>query len=372
MADHPLNSLLFSPITIGNLTLRNRLMRSATAERLVDPSNGAPTLRLTEMYTALAQGGVGTIVAGHAFVAFSGRCHDEMNSMADDVLIPTWRAVIAPAQQAGARVIAQLNHGGASCDPAVTPLTLSPSGIRTNASAPSRALLENEIYEIIAAFGQAALRAREAGFDGIQLHGAHGYLASQFLMPRTNLRSDAWGGDARRRRAFLLAVIAEARRQVGADYPVWLKLGVVGSEEDGISLEEGAATAAACLEAGIDCLEISNALGAPAQATREEPSYLALAHAVRNAVSADKVLALVNGFRTRPAMEAALASGLVQLVSLCRPLIANPALPRRLAEDPAGQVECTRCGKCWPEKRGDGISCKNKRVQEAVNAQAAS
>ena len=369
MAGMATDSLLFSPFTIGSLTLRNRLMRSATAERMVDPRNGAPTPRLRELYLTLARGGVGTIVAGHAFVALSGRCHVEMNSLADDALIPIWQATVSPAQQAGARVFAQLNHGGASCDPAVTAVPLAPSGVNTNPQAQARMMSQSEITEIIHAFGQAARRAREIGFDGVQLHGAHGYLISQFLMPRTNRRSDAWGGDPQRRRAFLLAVIAEVRRQAGSDYPLWLKLGVVGSPEDELTSAEGAETAAACFEAGIECLEISNALGAPVQTVQEEPCFLPLAQAVRKAVGPDKPLALVNGFRTRPMMEAVLASGLVQLVSLCRPFIADPALVLHLAQGADTQVQCARCGRCWPDEPGEGIACKNAAVQRKIHAQ---
>jgi len=362
-------SPLFEPLTIGALSLPNRLMRSATAERLVDPSTGAPLPRLSEMYLALARGGVGTIVTGHVFVALSGRCHAVMGSLASEALVPAWHETIRPAQQAGARVFVQINHGGASCDPAVTPEALSPSGVRTNAQCPARALSDEEIIEIVRAFGQAARRAREAGFDGVQLHAAHGYLASQFLMPATNLRQDAWGGDAKRQSAFLLAVIQEVRRQVGADYPLWLKLGVASAPEFGLGLEDGAAAPAACFEAGVECVEVSNALGVPVQAVKQEPCYLALAQAVRTAVGPSKPLALVNGFRTRTIMESVLESGLAQLVSLCRPFIAEPGLANRLASAPEAQVLCVRCNRCWPEQPGEGISCKNERVKEKAYAQ---
>lgn len=360
------DEILFSPLQIGSLRVRNRLVRSATAERLGDPVTGAPGERLQAMYLALAQGGVGTIITGHAYVHMSGKCHPEMSSIAEDSLIPLWRETIRPAQQAGARVIMQINHGGASCDPAITPLTLSPSGVRTNLAAPSREMTEDETAQIIVAFGQAARRAREAGLDGVQIHGAHGYLVSQFLTPRTNQRSDSWGGDSQRRLAFLLAVLTEIRRQVGPDYPVWIKLGVTGAPPDELTLAEGALVAKACSQAGIDCIELSHALGIP-PLEKVEPTFLPWAQAVRQIVGPTVNLALVNGFRHVQVMEMVLTSGLVQLVSLCRPLIANPNLPVKLLRHLESKVECNRCDKCWPQAPGEGVACQNKHVQKHLN-----
>jgi 2,4-dienoyl-CoA reductase-like NADH-dependent reductase (Old Yellow Enzyme family) len=364
------NDILFSPFTIGSLAMRNRLVRSATAERLADPITGAPNERMQAMYLALALGGVGTIITGHAYVHLNGKCHPEMSSISEDSLIRSWREVILPAQQAGARVIMQINHGGASCDPAITPFTLSPSGVRTNPDAPSRELAESEIMPIITAFGQAACRAREAGLDGVQIHGAHGYLVSQFLTPRTNRRSDAWGGDCRRRLAFLQAIVAEIRHQVGTDYPVWIKLGVAGAPPDELTLAEGALAAQACVQAGIECIELSHALGTP-PLKKEEPTFLPWAQAVRKVVGPNVTLALVNGFRHADVMESVLASGLVQLVSLCRPLIADPNFPLKLQQHLEDKAVCNRCDKCWPQTQGEGVACHNKHVQEKRDDQAA-
>ncbi|MHB1356837.1 MAG: oxidoreductase [Anaerolineae bacterium] len=364
------NDLLFSPISIGSLEVRNRLVRSATAERLADPITGAPGERLQAMYLALAQGGVGTIITGHAYVHQGGKCHPEMSSIAEDSLVHPWREVIRPAQQAGARVIMQINHSGASCDPVVTPLAVSPSGVRTNHAVPGRALSEDDITQLVTAFGQAARRAREAGLDGVQIHGAHGYLVSQFLTPRTNQRSDAWGGDSQRRMAFLLAVIAEIRRQVGSDYPVWIKLGVAGVPPDELVIAEGALIAKACDQAGIDCIELSHALGVP-PLEKMEPIFLPWAQAVRQVVGPNANLALVNGFRNVKVMESVLASGLVQLVSLCRPLIANPNLPVRLKRQLETKTACNRCDKCWPLAPGEGVACHNMLVQEHLDDQVA-
>lgn len=358
-------SLLFEPITIGTLSLRNRIMRSATAERMADPETGAPQPRLGAMYRALAEGGVGLIVTGHAYVHRGGKAHPEMASIADDAVIPAWREVIHPAKEAGARVIMQINHSGANCNPRATPEPISPSGVATNDLASPRPMTEAEIGEAVEAFAAATARAREAGLDGVQIHGAHGYLVSQFLTPSTNRRNDAWGGDAERQRAFLVAVIAEIRRRVGHDYPLWVKLGVAGVESSGLKVETGAEAAAVCFRQGVDCIEISHAIGIPDDLQKaDEAGFLPWARIVRDTVGAGRPLALVYGFRTRRVMDEALNNGLVQLISLCRPLILEPDLPNRLREGTADAARCVCCDRCWPEELGQGIGCHNPRMRE--------
>jgi len=357
-------SLLFEPITIGSLSLRNRVMRSATAERLAAPETGAPGPRLAAMYHALAEGGVGLIVTGHAYVHRGGKAHSEMASIADDAVIDAWRAVVRPAQDAGARVIMQINHCGASCDPTVTPAPISPSGIATNDNVSPRAMTQGEIEEVVEAFGRAAARARAAGLDGVQIHAAHGYLVSQFLTPSTNRREDAWGGDPGRRRATLGAVLDAVRRHAGDDYPLWVKLGVAGHASSGLTAVEGAGAAVVAFDHGADCVEVSHALGVPEElAGNGEANFLPLARAVRDAVGAGQPLALVSRLRSREVMDAVLSEGVAQLVSLCRPLILEPDLPNRLRNGAASAARCVRCGRCWPAAPGEGVGCHNRAMR---------
>jgi 2,4-dienoyl-CoA reductase-like NADH-dependent reductase (Old Yellow Enzyme family) len=359
---------LFDPVSAGKLTLRNRMMRSATAERMADPGTGAPLSSLREMYRELAEGGIGLIVTGHVYVARGGKAHPEMAGLHADDLIPVWRDMIRPAQQNGAKVMVQINHAGANCDPAATPHALSPSGVATNdRTTHPGAMAETDILEVAQAFGQAAQRAREAGFDGVQIHGAHGYLVCQFLTPATNLRTDRWGGDAERRRAFLRQVIDKVREQAGADYPVWIKLGVAGSEASGLTLEQGVQTAITCVERGVDAIEISNGWGMPAWVEdAPEPPFLRMADAVRSAVGPDYPLALVNGFRNLSVMQDVLESGAADMISLCRPLIVEPDLPRKLRDGLSDRASCARCSQCWPEQPGEGIACHNRSVQRRL------
>ncbi len=361
---------LFEPVTIGGLRLRNRLMRSATAERMADNATGAPLPKLATLYRDLAEGGVGLIVTGHAYVMRTGKAHPEMAALDSDELIPVWRETIAAAQAAGAKVMVQINHGGASCDPVETPEPLSPSGVPSGTRTKhANVMTDEEIAQAVDAFGQTARRAKAAGFDGVQIHGAHGYLTSQFLTPATNLRQDRWGGDPERRRAFLNAVIAAARAQVGPDYPVWIKLGVAGREDSGLTLDEGAQAAQACVAGGVDAIEISHALGTPSWTKKApEPPFLRMAEAVRVAVGPDYPLALVNGFRHLAVMQRTLASGAAQVISLCRPLIVEPHLPRLLQEGATDKAICASCSQCWPNAFGEGIACHNRSVQKRLMA----
>jgi len=369
MTDVPASETdLFSSITIGDLVLRNRLMRSATAERLSDPETGAPLPALAPMYAALARGGIGLIVTGHACVEPAGKAHPQMSSIAADDLIPVWRETIRPAQDAGARVILQVNYAGASCDPAVTPSPIAPSGVPTNELVTPGVMTTEDIRRVIRAFGQAARRARESGFDGVQLHGAHGYLVTQFLSPFTNRRDDEWGGNPERRRAFVEAVLREMRSRAGDDFPLWIKLGVAGRPDSGLTLEAGATVAAACTGL-VDCIEISQGLGAPPEVDdNREARFLPLAAAVRRAVGSDFPLALVNGFSTGTVMQEVLDSGLVQLISLCRPLVAEPDLPAKIRADREYRAACDRCGQCWPTEPDEGVGCHNPTVLEYLDS----
>lgn len=363
---------LFDSLTIGTLTIRNHLMRSATAERMSNPEDGTPSARMQAMYTRLAEGGIGLIVTGHAYIERQGKGHPEMASIASDAMIAAWRKVISPAQKAGARVMLQVNHCGASCDPAVTPHPLSPSGVATNAMVNPQPMTAEDLDRIIKAFGQAARRALEAGFDGVQIHGAHGYLLNQFLSPLTypkpSFLLDGTELDGTEQRSVILkAVIEEIRRQVGDDFPVWIKLGVAGRAESGLNLTEGAQIASACSRYRVDCIELSHALGTPEDIdTSADMAFLPFAEAVRSAVADDFPLALVQNFRTHTQMQALLDRGTVQMISLCRPLIAEPDLPNHLQVDPGYEHACVRCGQCWPKQMHTGVACYNDAVKRKL------
>lgn len=364
--------MIFDPITVGSLQLRNRLIRSATAERLSSEAEGSPKPQLAVMYEDLAAGGVAAIVTGHCYVERNGKAHQEMSSLAADSVMDAWAATIEPARTLGAAVIAQLNHSGASANQIINPYAGSPSGIPTNPENASRALEPAEISRAIAAFARAARRARNAGFDGVQIHAAHGYLISQFLSPELNVRRDEWGGSPEARRRFGVEVIQSVRGAVGDHFPLWVKLGVADHSPAGLSVAEGADVGAAFVEAGADCLELSHGFGVPETPRAGEAVLEGPAAAVRDRVGAGVPLSLVNGLRSREECERLLGSGVVDLVSLCRPLIAEPALLERWRAEAPNPVACVRCDRCWPDELGVGVRCNNGAVRRLVARNAAS
>jgi 2,4-dienoyl-CoA reductase-like NADH-dependent reductase (Old Yellow Enzyme family) len=366
-------STLFDPIRIGSLELPNRIMRSATAERMADP-DGRPRPELTELYRELAQGGVGLIVSGHMYVHSSGKAHPEMTGIHQDDLIPDLAALADVVHGAGGRVAAQINHGGMQCSRQTVAQTIAPSAI----DAPflrqtPRAMSQEEIEEMVEAYGQAARRAQEARFDAVQIHGAHGYLVNQFLSPFTNQRDDAWGGRASQRAAalggrmrFLGAACAAIRQRVGADYPLLIKLGMMDGVEGGLSPEDGARIVAMLEAMGLDGVEVSGGIGGGEplntrtgiRAPEDEAYFRPLARRGRNRTRLP--VALVGGLRSRSMMEDVLESGDADVISLSRPLICEPDLPRRLRESQQERSACTSCGRCWPEGPGEGIGCRRR------------
>ena len=224
-----------------------------------------------------------------------------------------------------------------------------------------------EIVEAVEAFGQAARRAKSAGFDAVQLHGAHGYLVGQFLSPHTNRRRDAWGGDFERRLRFLAAVCEAVRGAVGSDFPVFIKLGMADNLQcvpDGLTPDDGARIVGRLAGMGLDAVEISGGYGGDADfntrlavGSKEPEAYFrALAQRARDATHLP--LLLVGGFRSRARMDEVLASGDADMISLCRPLIREPDLPNRLRSGEATAAACISGGRCWPKGMGQGISCK--------------
>jgi 2,4-dienoyl-CoA reductase-like NADH-dependent reductase (Old Yellow Enzyme family) len=355
---------LFTPGQIGTLNLPNRLVRSATAERMAD-ADGRPTPRLGELYAELAQGGVGLIITGHMYVHPSGKAHPEMTGIYADELISGLAELAKAAHRAGGRVMVQINHGGMQCSRETVAETIAPSAVDAPfLERPAREMTPEEIVAMIQAYGQAARRAKEAGFDGVQIHGAHGYLIGQFLSPFVNRRTDEWGGDIEGRMRFLRAVCEAVREQVGPDYPVAIKLGLMDGVEGGLTPEEGAHVVAALEGMGLDGVEISGGMGGGRninartgiRSEEDEAYFRPLARQVRPVTSLPIIL--VGGFRSRQVMEEVLSSGDADFISVCRPLICDPDLPNRMRAGLQQRSRCISANRCWAEREGEGIACK--------------
>jgi 2,4-dienoyl-CoA reductase-like NADH-dependent reductase (Old Yellow Enzyme family) len=204
--------------------------------------------------------------------------------------------------------------------------------------------------------------------DAIQLHGAHGYLVSQFLSPHTNRRTDAWGGSFDRRLGFLAAICEAVRGHVGSDYPVFIKLGMMDNLDrvpDGLTPDDGTRIVARLADLRLDAVEVSGGYGsgqgdfnARLAVGSKSPEAYFRPLARRAKAATHLPVSLVGGLRSRAVMEDVLASGDADLISLCRPLIREPDLPNRLRTGEAAVAACLSGGRCWPRGLGQGIACR--------------
>lgn len=372
-------SIIFEPIRINQIELKNRLVRSATAERRVD-KDGAVTDDLVKFYERLARGGVGTIITGHAYIREDGRSGWQMMGIHNNNLIPGLKRLSRETHKYDARIFVQINHVG----------RYAPGGIiQTNPLAPSiideddrkgvyppREMTSNDIKEIIQAFGRAAARAQEAGFDGVQIHAAHGYLVNQFLSPRTNKRTDEWGGSTENRARFLLEIIREIRAKVGPDFPAWVKINCEDFIKDGLSLEESLTVAEklnqqACLpEAGINAIEISGGVQFETvirlEVGKKEPEAYFLPQAEEFRKRLDTPLILVGGIRRLETIEMLVKEKGMDLVSMSRPLIREPDLPLKFQKKLTDQATCISCNRCLGRKIQPVICRVDEKVRLRV------
>lgn len=353
---------LFTPEKIGTLEIPNRILRSATAERMADDKNGKPRDQLKELWVALAEGGTGLIISGHFYVHSSGKCHPEMTGIYSDDLIPPLKECVEAVHKAGGLIAAQINHGGVQCYPEVISEPIAPSAIHDDLwKQPAREMRTNEIEMLIDAYAQAARRAKEAGFDAVQIHAAHGYLINQFISPYTNKRTDEWGGDVDGRTKFLRDVVRAVREQVGEAYPLFIKLGMRDGRVNGLTAEMGAEVVARITGMGLDAIEISGGIdGNSVQKGIQNPSkeayFRPLIHLAR--AGTDLPLIIVGGMRSKAVMEEVLSKGEADFIAMCRPLIREPNLPNLMEEGLQDTSACLSANNCWAENLGEGISCK--------------
>ena len=222
-----------------------------------------------------------------------------------------------------------------------------------------RALSSDEVYEHIEDFIQAARRAVEAGFDAIQIHGAHSWFVSAFLSPATNLRQDDWGGTPEKRANFVIRTIEGIRQIAGSDFPVLIKLGLKDYHPKGKTTAEGIASALACIEAGIDGVEISEGLEEkPFHHIRPDaknPYYLEECHQARKAI--DKPLILVGGMRGLADIRDVVDGGLAEAISMCRPFIMDQHIVEKFRLGMISRSDCISCNRCIQEMHNQNLHC---------------
>ena len=356
---------LFEPYNINNLSLKNRFVRSATWD-CAAADDGAVTDISLNIYKALGEGGTGLIVTGFAYVSAAGCAAKGQYGVHNDSMIPGLRKMAETVHRAGAKIALQIHHGGISAvNEAPAPAVSVVRYIRKL----HREMTSEEIEAIINDFAAAAARAKAAGFDAVQLHGAHGYLISQFISPLMNRRTDKWGGSLENRARFPVEVIKKVRQAVGPDYPVMIKLGIRDENEQGLKLADGIKTAEWMIEAGIDAIEVSAGVGGSAIpiARPGDPEIAVFrdrAAALKKAVNIPVIL--VGGIRSPEAAQDIVNSGDADMISMCRPFIREPGLIKRWESGDTSPAKCISCGLCINFGREDQrlLECGQNRLHK--------
>ena len=346
-------SQAFAPFMLGNLALRNRIIRSSTNDPLGNPG-GTVSEEQIALNRRLAENQVGLILSGMASVAEDGLVNQTQNRLHVDSFIPGHRAVTEAVHAAGGKVVLQINHCGAA---SAVENPMSPSGVPYPfTKAPCREMTKEEIKRVTRDFVDTALRGKAAGYDGIQIHCAHGYLLSQFINPVFNKRTDEYGGNVENRFRFAAEVIAAVREAVGADYFLSIKINSNIEENDESFGPELQWIGRKCKELGVDFIEVSGWDFTPRGRAGEHNYFLERAAALR--ADTGIPVALIGGVRTLEDIDQVLSAG-VDMVSLCRPFICQEDLVLRfLKGEAAACVSCSKCFVLGAKYRETGIRCK--------------
>lgn len=343
---------LFVPYQLGPLSLPNRIVRSATYEKMTD-EDGFVTDQLIQMYVDLARGGAGLIITGNALVHATGRSVPKQICIHNDFYIPKLRQLADAVHDAGGLVVLQLSHGGRQCFPSLLGQTpIAPSAVdEPTLKLTPRVMEHGEVWEMINSFASAARRAHQAGFDGVQIHAAHGYLVNEFLSPHTNRRDDYWGGDEERRFHFLEEIMVAIRQEAGDGFPVMVKLNATDAVYGGLDVEESIRIAQRLQSLDCCAVEVSGGMYESGQVTvkpgikelADEAYFRTFGRQFKQSVQMPVML--VGGFRTRSLMEETLQAGDADLISLSRPLVREPNLPALMKEGKE-KADCISCNAC--------------------------
>ncbi len=363
---------MFEATHVNGMKLANRFVRSATWEGMAEV-DGACSPKLVALMSGLAKGDVGLIITGHAYIRQDGQAGPWQLGIYNDALIQSLREMTQAVHDHGGSVVLQAAHAGFFANTKLTgQVPLAPSHVEGLAKSPRKEMTVDDIQEIVLAFGEAASRAREAGFDGVQIHSAHGYLLSQFLSPAFNKRADEYGGSIENRARLLLEVLQHVRTHVGEDFPVLVKINSQDFLDGGLTPEDSLAVGGMLQEAGIDAIELSGGtivsgkLSASRMGIKSEEKEAYFRDSARVFKEALRVpIIMVGGIRSFHLAERLVALGYTDYISMSRPFIREPDLIRRWAAGDLRKAACISDNQCFgPARAGEGIYCVVKKKQK--------
>jgi len=356
------------------MTLKNRFVRSATWEGMA-AEDGTCTAEVAEVISDLAKGQVGLIISSHAYISPEGRASPRQVAVYDDRFVGGLKLMVDAAHGHESSIVLQLAHAGVQAATSLTKVgAIGPSAAVGRSGEAGRAMTEEEVEAAIEAFVDAARRARDAGYDGVQLHAAHGYLLSQFLSPHFNRRTDQYGGSTENRARIVLSILERIRESLGDAFPVLIKMNSEDFLEGGLRVEEMLQIAAMLAEAGIAGIEMSGGTIDPAgyqipvrkktPTTEDEEAYYR--DAARQFNETIRVpLILVGGIRSYEVAKELIQNRVADYIALSRPLIREPHLVARWQSGDTRKSECESCNGCFgPIFRGRGIYCVRTNREE--------
>ena len=350
------------------MQLKNRFVRAATWEGLASPE-GKVTPKLIEMMENLAKGGVGLIMSSHAYVSKEGQGTPWQLGVYDDDLIPGLSKMASAVHEYGGKIMLQLAHAGLYAEEKLSGLpALTVSAPEGFSAARQKIITKEDINRLTNSYAQAAERALNAGFDGIEIHSAHGYLLSQFLSPAYNKRQDEYGGPIGNRARIHLQICQAIRKVVGVDFPIVIKMNCADFIDNGLTIEDSLQAGEMFVEAGFDAIELSGGIirtgklspTRPGISTVEKEAYFK-EYARKFKSKIDIPLILVGGIKSFEVAEELIAGGVADYIAISRPLIREPDLIKRWEKGDRRKAECKSDNLCFnPGFEGKGVYCLTK------------
>ena len=335
MLDHPIT------LPCGRI-VKNRIAKSAMSEYMASKT-GVPQEGFQHLYRRWAVGGVGINITGNVMIDSRSKEEGRNTVLEDDKHLESWKRFAEAGKENATEIWVQLNHPGRQARGHVSSLIVSASDVRMpflkTVFKKPKPLTEQGIQDLIKRFGNSAKLAKQAGFTGIQIHSAHGYLLSQFLSPLVNKRTDAWGGNLENRSRLLLSVYHEIRKKVGVDFPIGVKINSADFQRGGFEEEDSLQVIKWLSEAGIDLIEISGGTyenpvmvgtNKKDSTIEREAFFIDFIEKARRVTKTP--LMLTGGFRTRSTMISALNKGALDIIGIARPFATHPDLPNQLIE----------------------------------------
>ncbi|MBU1234336.1 MAG: NADH:flavin oxidoreductase [Proteobacteria bacterium] len=365
-------SKLFEESSINGMVLKNRFVRAATWEGLAT-TEGEATPELIEMMSSLARGGVGLIISSHSYVSQEGQGTPWQLGIYKDDLIRKLKEMTSAVHENGGKIIMQLAHAGEFADEQLTGRpALAVSDSDKFSKRHVKKITDEDVQRIVISYSQAAKRAKEAGFDGIEIHSAHGYLLSQFLSPAFNRRQDEYGGSIENRSRIHLMIYRAIRRLVGEDYPIFVKINCGDFIEDGMTIDDSLCIAKLFSEAGFDAIEVSGGVIGTGKLSPSRPGISSVEkeayfkdYAFRFKKEISTPLILVGGLRSFEVADKIITEGIADYISMSRPFIREPDLINRWEKGDLRKADCKSDNLCFnPGFEGKGIYCVTREIEE--------